>query len=213
MNDDDDLFPDPPFNMLISGVTGCGKTHLVLDLLANEFKGKYDYVLILCPTFLYNKTYDRRFIHEDPDVVPVVINSSEEHSQALHLNKILNGIIKIFRDKSEQTLIIIDDCANLHDTKLKSTALTQLAFHGRHINLSCWVITQKYNAIVKDFRENIKMLILFYDKDKKSRDAAFEENDTGVNEKSAVIETLKNNKNSKLIMQLFYPYKWSCRKC
>ena len=203
---DADLFPDPPFNMLISGITACGKTHFVLDLLKNEFKGRYDYVLILCPTFPYNKTYDRRFIREDADVIPVVINDD--------LNKILNSIIKVFRDQSEQTLIIIDDCANLHDTKLKSIALTQLAFHGRHINLSCWVITQKYNAIVKDFRENIKILVLFYDKDKKSRDAAFEENDTGtVSEKNAIIEVLKNSKNSKLIMQLFYPYKWSCRKC
>ena len=56
---DGDLFPDLPLNMLISGVTACGKTHFVLDLLKNEFRGKYDYVLILCPTFLYNKTYDR----------------------------------------------------------------------------------------------------------------------------------------------------------
>jgi len=124
------------------------------------------------------------FIPEDPDVILVVINDD--------LNKILNSIIKVFRDQSEQTLIIIDDCANLHDIKLKLTALTQLAFRRRHINLSCWVITQKYNTIVKDFRENIKILVLFYDKDKKSRDAAFQENDTGaVSEKNAIIEVLK----------------------
>jgi len=37
---DADLFPDPSFNMLISGVTACGKTRFVLDLLKNEFRGK-----------------------------------------------------------------------------------------------------------------------------------------------------------------------------
>ena len=54
-----------------------------------------------------------------------------------------------------------------------SQALTKLAFHARHVNISTWLLTQKYNAIVKDFRENIMMLVLFYDKDEESRDAAF----------------------------------------
>jgi len=37
---------------------------------------------------------------------------------------------------------------------------------------------------------------LFYEKDKKSREAAFEENDIGIekDERNKIIETLKNNK-------------------
>ena len=116
----------------------------------------------------------------------------------------------IFKDPKEQTLFIIDDCANLYDTKLKATALTALAFHGRHLNLSTWVITQKYNAIIKDFRENIKVLVLFYDKDRESRETAFKENDVGISssEKDTIIQTLKTNKNSKLVMRLFLPFKY-----
>jgi len=83
----------------------------------------------------------------------------------------------------------------LYDAKLKAIAVTKFAFQGRHLNLSTWVITQKYNAIVKDFRENVKVLIFFYDKDNKSREAAFEENDIGIekDERSKIIKTLKNN--------------------
>jgi hypothetical protein len=151
---------------------------------------------------MYNKTYHRKFILADPDVFPLVINDK--------LNDILDVVLKKFGDAKEQTLIIIDDCANLYDAKLKATALTKLAFHGRHINLSTWVITQKYNAIVKDFRENIKVLILFYDKDKESRDAAFKENDIGITpfEKDNIVRELKNNVNSKLIMHLFQPFSY-----
>jgi len=169
------LYPEPPFNMLISGITGCGKTHYVLDLLQNEFKGKFDYIVIICSTFPYNTTYDRRFIYEDYEIFPIAINDD--------LDKVLNTVVNIFKDtrKQEQTLVLVDDCANLRDAKHKSTWLTNLAFHGRHVNLSCWFITQKYNAIVKDFRENIKILVIFYDKDKKSRESAFDENDTGMN--------------------------------
>jgi general stress protein 26 len=50
-----------------------------------------------------------------------------------------------------------------------------MAFHGRHLNLSAWLITQKYNAAVKDFRENIEVLVLFYHKNRESREAAFKE--------------------------------------
>ncbi len=188
--------------MLISGITGCGKTHFVLDLLATEFKNKFDYVIIICPTFIYNITYSRKFVLSDPNVYVPAINDK--------LDEILKRLIEDFKDSKEQTLFIIDDCANLYDTKLKATALTKLAFHGRHLNLSTWVITQKYNAIIKDFRENIKVLVLFYDKDRESREAAFKENDIGmsVGEKERIIETLKTNKNSKLIMRLFQPFEY-----
>jgi GTPase SAR1 family protein len=194
------LYPEPPFNMLISGITGCGKTHFVLDLLQKEYAGKYDHIIIICPTFLYNKTYERTFVLADPDVNPLVIND--------RLNEWLDRIVEIYKDKIEHTLIIIDDCANLYDAKLKATALTKLAFHGRHINISTWIITQKYNAIVKDFRENIKILVLFYDKDKESREAAFKENDIGISsvEKENIIRRLRNEKTSKLVIQLYSPF-------
>jgi GTPase SAR1 family protein len=196
-------YPEPPFNMLISGITGCGKTHLILDLLETEYRNKFDYIIIICPTFAYNKTYHRKFILNDPDVFAIAIIDK--------LNEILDVVLKKFGDIKEQTLIIIDDCANLYDAKLKATALTKLAFHGRHINLSTWVITQKYNAIVKDFRENIKVLILFYDKDKESRDSAFKENDIGITtiEKDSIVKKLKNDVNCKLVMRLFPPFNYT----
>jgi hypothetical protein len=163
---------------------------------------KFDYIIIICPTFRFNKTYNRKFIVKDLDVIPLEINDK--------LNDVLLKIVEKFKDHDEQTLIIVDDCANLYDAKLKATALTKLAFHGRHINITTWLITQKYNAIVKDFRENIKMLVLFYDKDKDSRDAAFKENDIDINseEKDDVIKILNGTKSSKLVMQLFHPLKW-----
>ena len=68
--------------------------------------------------------------------------------------------IKLFR--FYYTLFLINDCANLQDSKMKESAFCKLAFHERHHNISTWIITQKYNAIVKDFRDNIRMLILFF---------------------------------------------------
>ena len=48
--------------MLISGITNCGKSHYVLDLIEKYYKNKFDYIVIYCPTFLVNKTYNRNFL-------------------------------------------------------------------------------------------------------------------------------------------------------
>ena len=196
------LYLDPPFNMLITGMTNSGKTHFVLDLLEKEYRNKFDHILIVCPTFEYNKTYDRKFIYRDVDVIPIIINEK--------LNEVLEMLFHRYKDRKEQTLIIIYDCANLHDTKLKATDLTKLAFHGRHANISTWILTQKYNAIVKDFRENIMMLVLFYDKNKESREAAFKENDIGLTceEKDKIIKQLKDCRGAKVVLRLVQPFQF-----
>ena len=110
-------------------------------------------------------------------------------------------------------MIILDDFANLHDAKVKSSPFTKLAFHGRHSNISCWTITQKYNTIVKEFRQNIQVLVLFYYKDKKSREAAFEENDIGITsaKKNDIVKHLKAHKNSKFILRLTQPFRYVLR--
>jgi len=68
------------------------------------------------------------------------------------MNPVLQKISSKFSDPKEHTLILLDVSANLPDAKIKSTALTKLAFHGRRSNINCWVITQKYSAIVKVFK-------------------------------------------------------------
>jgi len=41
------LFLKVPFNIIISGITNCGKTEFVLDLLTSEYMHYYDYVVII----------------------------------------------------------------------------------------------------------------------------------------------------------------------
>ena len=36
---------------------GCGKTHLVLELIEKEYNKHFDYIIIICPTLRDNKTY------------------------------------------------------------------------------------------------------------------------------------------------------------
>ena len=49
-----------PHTTIFTGPTKCGKTHLVLDLIEKEYNKHFDYIIIICPTLRYNKTYHSR---------------------------------------------------------------------------------------------------------------------------------------------------------
>ena len=51
------------------GQTGCGKTHLVLELIENQYNKHFDYIIIICRTIRWNKTYHSRdWIKTDDNV-------------------------------------------------------------------------------------------------------------------------------------------------
>jgi septin family protein len=41
-NENKNFYCEIPFNFLICGMTDCGKTHFMLDLLEKDFNKKYD---------------------------------------------------------------------------------------------------------------------------------------------------------------------------
>ena len=189
-----------PFNLLCSGITNCGKTKFILDLIWKHYK--FDRILLFCPTFKYNKTYNKH---------PLVAKDNFYNVPFKDLDKMLQNAIDIWQGTN--TLFLLDDIANLHDVKTKCTKLCKLAFSARHYGFSVFVLTQKYNAIVKDFRDNIRMLILFYNKDKKSMTDAFDENNiVPKEEREDIIKFLYDNKHSKVIIRLEQPFNFWLHK-
>ena len=147
------MWLDPPFNMIITGPTNCGKTEYIMRLLTGQYLRKFDHVVFICPTFLNNKTYDKRFIYKDDDVI--VFDPDIDQIDAT-----LQLVHKQY--KNTNTLIVLDDCASSRDMKQRSDELVRLGFSARHDGLSVWVLTQQYTSIAKPFRENIGMLVLLY---------------------------------------------------
>ena len=46
-----------PHTSIFTGPMGCGKTHLVLDLIEKEYNKHFDCFIIICPILRWNKTY------------------------------------------------------------------------------------------------------------------------------------------------------------
>ena len=192
------MFKKKPHCAIICGATECGKTKFILDLLETQYLKYYDYIVIFCPTIQHNKTYhEREFILKDKDVF--IVNPGNK------LNECLEYYYELM--KGYETLFIIDDCSAEKDIVKKRNALSMLAFSGRHVNISVWILTQKYNAVLKDFREQVKWVALFYCKDRDSFDDCLRENDVieTKEKRNEVKNKLKKIKHSKLILKTEQP--------
>ena len=103
---------------------GMWKTHLVLKLLESEYRGHFEYIVIICPTLRFNKTYlTRSWIRS----MTMVFSSLNQKTSCL------NGS-KYCRNYSQQytTLFILDDVIADKSLDKRWQSLLDLAISGRH---------------------------------------------------------------------------------
>ena len=147
-----DLLPKYPHSAIICGQTGCGKTVFILYLLEERYIETFAHIVILCPTVRWNKTYhSRSSVWTDPQVF--IVDPGDR------LQEYLRAFYSVFA--GESTLYIIEGHA----------------VSGRHADQSVWVLTQKYNSVLKDLREQTKWIAVFHCKDRDSFDDCLREND------------------------------------
>ena len=78
-------------------------------------------------------------------------------------------------------LFMIDDCSASQAMTKKKDTLSELAFSGRHAQQSVWVLSQRYNSVLKDLREQTQWVALFHCKDRDSFEECLRENDVIAN--------------------------------
>ena len=144
-----------PFHCIITSPTNCGKTQYFIEQLRGPFKGVFEYIVLICPTYAKNKTYRgfannyKRFLVLSPDA-----------SNCGEINDLLHECAHLF--SGTNTLIILDNCAVSKDLKRHWNKFTNLAFSGRHEGLSVWVLTQQLTSKAKPFHENVACVVAFH---------------------------------------------------
>ena len=183
-----------PFNALIVGPTNSGKTQFLVNQLRGQFNGKFDYIVLICPTSAYNTTL-YRFGERDPRLFVIIC---EQHQVEIFLK------LASFAVEGTKTLIMLDDCAASKDVKGRTGELVKLGFSARHAGISVWVLTQQLSSIAKPFRENVAAIVLFYAPSAKTTKAIFEEyaGKLSHNELKQMISRLKERKFAHLIFFL-----------
>ena len=89
-----------PHTTIFTGPTGCGKTHLVLDLIEKEYNKHFDYIIIICPTLWWNKTYHSKDWIKNDDNVWIIDPKDKLYQWPEKLSQLL---------ARSKTLFIIDD--------------------------------------------------------------------------------------------------------
>ena len=154
-----------PFNALIVGPTNSGKTQYLVNQLRGPFRGKFDYIVLFCPTFVKNTTFDL-FVDKAPYIFVIVCQQHEIESWLKLASSFFEKI---------NTLFVLDDCAASKDVKNRTSQLVTLGFSARHDGISVWVLTQQITSIAKPFRENVAAIVLFYTRSGKTTKAIFED--------------------------------------
>ena len=181
---------ETPLNMIIVGVTGCGKTYYLLKMLENDYKGYFEYIFLICPTYLWNKTYQEWKYKDDKNFFPIPCDQDD-------VEKFLKFVTHHFKDTN--SLIILDDCASSQYVKNRSSEVVKLAFSARHYKLSTIIITQQLTSITKPYRTNTQILVTFFNPDKNDMKTLLEESVDGTEEEYRDIkDKLKKNKYSTL---------------
>ncbi|VDI53122.1 Hypothetical predicted protein [Mytilus galloprovincialis] len=172
--------------------------------------------VILCPTIQWNKAYKNREwigdVRKPKTKNLIIVNPIVEVREAngsLYEEEKLQELLRMFFKKyaGHPTLYIIDDCSATKELTKKKDMLSELAFSGRHAEQSVWVISQRYNSVLKDLREQTKWLCMFYTKDRDSFDNCLRENDVipTLEERQRIKEELKKKKHRKLILKTDQP--------
>ena len=187
-----------PFNALLVRPTNSGKTQYLVNQLRGPFRGKFDHIVLFCPTFVKKKTY-HRFVDKDPRIFVVACMQHEIESWL--------KLASNFFEKTN-TPFVLDDCAVSKDVKGRTSQLVNLGFSARHDGISVWILTQQITSIAKPFRENVAAIVLFYSPSSKTTKAIFEDyaGEITHDEYKELIAWLKERKFSHLVFSLRYPY-------
>ena len=161
----------------------------------------FEYVVLVCPTYTKNESY-KGFANNDPRFIVI----SPDASNVDEVNDILSDITTVF--SGYKTLVVLDDCAFSKDLKQRSNKFINLAFSGRHENISVWVLTQQLTAISKPFRENVGCIVSFFTPNKISNQTLFDEygGELDPEQRKHFMKILKSEKYSRVCFCLRHPF-------
>ena len=77
-------------------------------MIEKQYRKHFDYIILICPTFTWNKTYQEWKYINNPDFIAIECDQ-DNVDKMLRIVQVVN--------KGTNSLIILDDCTNSQDVK------------------------------------------------------------------------------------------------
>ena len=186
-----------PHTSILIGQTGCGKTHLVLELIEKEYNKHFDYIVIICPTLRENSTYHAKEWIKNDDKVWLVDPKDNLYQWIKKLSELLRFL---------EVLFIIDDIIANESLDKRRQPQLELSISGRHQGHYSWLLTQSHTAIPKHLRREAKAIFVWYLKERGDLKMIHDENDV-LKDDELVVATylLKKSKHACLYIRKEFP--------
>ncbi len=145
----------PGFFMALIGARRSGKSTLMKNLLANDFKDRFDEenIFIFCPSIDLNDDFEgldkaRKFSEPDEAIIQAIMDEQ------------LHNIKTYGKKRTPEVLIIFDDCADNRIIQFGG-AIDRLAVRGRHFHICVMVSSQRMSALSRTARLNSDYFLVF----------------------------------------------------
>lgn len=138
-----------------------GKTTFVVKLIATQFVSLVDEIIVMCPTFNTQKTFDP--IRKLVDEKNIWTGGNKNDFSGIHRYLKTSQDMRIKRGlPQKRVLILVDDMAGtnaIHGGRFSPFA--HLAIQTPHLNCSLIVITQQPTSVSPSFRDNCEGVMVF----------------------------------------------------
>lgn len=159
-----------PCNMIFSGSTTCGKTHLLKQLMTTQLIDKHDFTLVLATTA--NVSMDYSVFKESPNFQVRHKDIQERFEEVV--NQQTELVESKGQDACSSILIILDDC--LGDKSLQfGGVIDKFSVRSRHYKISIVILTQSLRRVPHTFRMNTRYMFAFSSTNFRELEAILEE--------------------------------------
>ena len=184
--------PKLPLRACVFGPGGVGKTHLLVNLILDVYRGCFERIYIFSPSVNLDhvwgpaKDYIEQHLGVDPKREPFAFDEYDPGALAAIIARQTKLADHMKRQGKHVygVLLIIDDHADKPEFSRNEKLVHQLFVRGRHSFISTCVSSQKVTAVAPIVRVNATALCVF-------RLRSFQDLETFLDETSALVKNKK----------------------
>lgn len=164
-----------PIRLFVTGRSKCGKTTEVVRLINTIFRPQVDRLVVCCPSWFHQHTFDP--IRDLVDPKRDILNPNEKDPFYMFFKKLekQKELAELKKMKPINTLLFIDDMAGQKCMASRLGSLANLSIQPHHMNLSIVMISQYPKLACQAFRINADAYICYPQSSKSGREWIHEE--------------------------------------